>query len=99
MLYTLAYRSPAEMRFTSVFFRRLDVNAVRRTRRRAQKAAHALLQPAFVAVQHVDPAIARLKMHLFVRIILRNRFAEYIAECNAKTLRQRAERFSYFPKS
>ena len=68
-------------------FRGLDINAVRWACRGAQKAPDALLQPIFIAMQHVNPAITRLKMHLLVRIIFRNRFSEYIAKCDAEALR------------
>src|SRR5712664_5006683 len=37
-----------------------NVDAIRGTCRRAEKTANALLQTTFVAVQDVDPAIARL---------------------------------------
>src|SRR5712664_3326236 len=46
--------------------RGFDVDAICRARRRAQEAAHALLQTTFVAMQHVNPAIARLTMHRLV---------------------------------
>lgn len=91
---TLTRRNP---RHVGVFCR-LDINAVRRACRRAKKTAYALFQSALVAVQHVDAAVARLKMYFFVRIIFRNGFAEYIAKCDAETLRQRTECFSYFPE-
>src|SRR5271165_4469684 len=54
---TLARRDPLLLGI----FSRLDINAVGWARRRAQKTSHALLQTAFVAVQHVNPAIPRLK--------------------------------------
>src|SRR6266849_685748 len=73
-----------------------NVDAVCRASRGTKKASHALFQAAFVAVQHMDTAIARLKMHRLVRIILRHRFAKHISERDTKTLRQRAEGLSNF---
>ena len=92
---TLARRDPVHVRI----LRRFDVNAVRGARRGAQKAPDALLQAAFIAMQHVNAAIARLKMYLLVGIIFCDGFAEYISKRNAEALRQRAKRFGYFPKA
>ena len=80
-------------------FRGLDINAVRWACRGAQKAPDALLQTAFIAMQHVNAAVARLKMYLLVGIIFCDGFAEYISKRNAEALRQRAKRFGYFPKA
>src|SRR6266849_5883140 len=41
--------------------RRLDINAVRRTRRRAQEAGHTLLQAILVPLEHVHAAITLLE--------------------------------------
>lgn len=79
-------------------FCRLDVDAVCGTRGRAKKTPHALLQAVFVAVQHVNATVARLEMDGFVRIILRNRLPEHIAEGYAKTFHQRAKRLAHFAK-
>src|SRR6266850_1320852 len=73
-----------------------NVNAIRRTCRRTKKAAHALLQAAFVAVQDVDPAVTRLKMYWFVRVVFRDRLAKNITEGHAETLHQRSSSFHYF---
>src|SRR4029077_12720651 len=73
-------------------FRGLDINTICRARRRTQEAPYALFQAAFVAVQHVNPAIARLKMHRLVRIILGDRLPKDISEGHAESLRERAER-------
>ena len=72
-------------------FRGLDVDAVGRASRRAEKTSNALLESGFVAVQHVDSTIARLKMHRLERIIFRDRFTEHIPEGHAESLHQRAE--------
>jgi hypothetical protein len=80
---TFTRRNPIHIRILS----RFDVNAVRRASRGTQKASNALLQAIFIAVQHVNPAITRLKMHLLVRIIFRNCFSEYVAKCDAEALR------------
>src|SRR5262249_15631263 len=67
-------------------FRRFNVNAIRRARRRAKKTADALLQTVFVAVQYVDAAISWLEMHRFVLIVLRHSLSEYVPECDAEAL-------------
>src|SRR5690349_6377639 len=77
-------------------FRCFDVNAIRRTRRRTQKATYALLQSILIAMQHVNPAVPRLKMHRLVRIIFRHRFPEHVPKGDAKSLRERRERLTYF---
>src|ERR1700687_973289 len=41
----------------------LDINAICGAGGRAQEAANTLFQSAFVAVQDVDPAVARLEMY------------------------------------
>ena len=56
---TLACGNPVHVRI----LRRLNVNAVRRASRRAQKASHALLEARLIAVQHMNPAIPRLEMY------------------------------------
>ena len=73
-----------------------DVNAIRRARRSAQKAADALLQPIFIAMQDVDTAVARLEMNRLVRIILGDRLPKHILERDAEALRQRRECFGNF---
>ena len=75
-----------------------DVDAIRRASRGAEKASNALLEPRFVAVQHVNPAIARLKMHRLERIILRDRFTKHIPEGHAESLNQCGKGFADFSK-
>src|SRR3954464_12978619 len=58
--------------------RRFDVDAVRRTRRRAQETGNTLFQTALVALQHVQPTETLLKHRTFertrtVRVILDDR--------------------------
>src|SRR5262249_29508768 len=77
-------------------FGRLNVNAVRRARYRAQEAPHALLQPVFVAMQHMNAAVPRLEMHRLVRIVLRHGLPEHILEGDAESLGERAKSFRYF---
>src|SRR5258708_29350383 len=74
-----------------------DVDAIRRTGRRAEKTTHTLLQTTFVAVQDMDPAIAWLEMHSLVWVVFRDRFAKDIAEGHAETLHQRSSSFYHFP--
>src|SRR5882762_7407779 len=73
-------------------FRGFDVNAIRRAGRGAQKTPYALFQTAFIAMQHVNSPIARLKMDRLVRIILGNGLPKHIPERHAEPLRERAER-------
>src|SRR5215471_18479853 len=89
---TLAGRDAVHVRV----FRGLNVNAIRGASGRAQKAAYAFFQPAFVAVQHVDSAIARLKMHRLIRVVLRNGFPEHRPEGHAEALYQRPKCLTYF---
>src|SRR5271156_398051 len=77
-------------------FSGLDVDAVCRTRRGTEKASHAFLKTGFIAVQDMDSAVARLKVNLFVGIILRDCFAKHVAKCHAKPLHQRGEGLADF---
>ena len=77
-------------------FRGFNVNAIRRAGRRTEKASYTLLQTTFVAVQHVNPAVARLKMHRLVRVVFRDRLTKHISESHAEALHQRAKRLAHF---
>jgi hypothetical protein len=55
----------------------LDVNAIRGTRRSAQKTAYTLLKTVFIALQNVNAAIARLHTGRNVGKILCRGFAEH----------------------
>ncbi len=79
-------------------FRCFDVNAICWAGRGTEKASNALLEAGFVAVQHVNPAIARLKMHWLKRVILCDRFTKHISEGHAEALHQRGKSFADFPK-
>ena len=74
-----------------------DINAIRRARGRTQKAAYALFQAILVAVQYVNPSVARLEVYRLVRIILRDGLPEDIAKGHAEALYQRAECLAHFP--
>ncbi len=78
-------------------FRCLDVDASGRAGRRAQEAANALFQSAFIPVQNVDAAITRLEMDGFFGIIFGDGFPQHVAESHAKALYERDERFASFP--
>ena len=78
-------------------FRGFDVNAICRASRRTQEAANTLFKTTFIAVQDVDSAVARLKMHGFVRIVFRDRLTKHVAEGYAEALHQRAKRLAHFP--
>ena len=73
-----------------------DINAIRRAGSGAEEASDALLEAGFVALQDVDPPIARLKMDRFVRIVLRNRLTKHISESDAEALHQGRERLANF---
>jgi len=88
----LARRNPVRIRILRGF----NVNAIRRASSGTQKASHALLQAVLVAVQHVNAAVARLKMHWLMRVIFRDRLAEHILEGHEKSLTHCAERREYF---
>src|ERR1700687_1069099 len=72
-------------------FRGFNINTIRRAGSRAQETAYAFFQAAFVAVTNVNPAIPRLKVDLFVRIIFRHRLAKHVGKRDAETLHQGAE--------
>src|SRR5437870_8723393 len=72
----LARGNPVRIHIFSGF----DINAIRWAGRRAEETAHTLLQTIFVAVQDVDPAVTRLKMHRFERIIFCNSLTKHISE-------------------
>jgi len=76
----------------------LYVDAICRARCGAEKTSNTLLETGFVPVQHMYSAIARLKMHRFERVILRDRFPEHVPESDTKSLHQCAERLADFPK-
>src|SRR4051812_6392246 len=69
----------------------LDVNAVGGAGCRAQETGDTLLQPIFVALQHVRAAVARLnpgapQRAFAIRIILHNRGLEHLHEGDAHAL-------------
>ena len=78
--------------------RRLNIDAIRRAGRRAKETSHALFEPVFVPVQHVNSAIPRLEMHWFVWIVLRDRFPEHVPERHAEPFEHGVERLDHFPK-
>jgi hypothetical protein len=57
-------------------FSRLDVNAIRRACRGAQKTGDALFQTLFIAMKNMNPAIAGLKMNRLLRIIFSYSFSK-----------------------
>ena len=72
-------------------FRGFDVDAIRGTRRRAKEAPDALLQPIFVALQHVNAAVARLQRRRGVWKALRGRLLEHRPKGDLKAFIQRYE--------
>src|SRR5438874_12823893 len=60
--------------------RRGDADAVRRARRRAERAADALLQPVLVAVEAMAATEARVHRPLVLRVLLRDRLLERLPE-------------------
>lgn len=77
-------------------FSGFNIDAIRRAGRGAKKASNAFFQPGLVAVQHVNPTIAGLKVHGLERVILRDRFTKHIPEGHAESLNQRAEGLADF---
>src|SRR5260370_384492 len=69
---------------------------MRRKGRGAKKAPYALFQAVFVAVQHVKPAVAWLKMERVMRIILSKGLQEHISKSHTESLGERAERLGHF---
>ena len=78
--------------------RRFNVDAVCRAGGCAKKTAHTFLKTAFVALQHVDTPIARLKVHRLIGVVFRDGLSEHVAESQAEALYQRPESFPYFTK-
>ena len=76
--------------------RSLDVDAIRGARGGAQKAAYALFEPVFVALQDVNASIARLDRRCRLGEVLRRSFAEHRAQSYAEALDERHERFGDF---
>ena len=74
----------------------LDIDAAGGTGCGTQKASDALLEAILIALQHVDAAIARLKMHGLVGIIFCGRFSPKIAKGNAEALSQSRDRVANF---
>src|SRR5882724_12878561 len=76
--------------------RSLDIDAIGGASGRAEKTANALLQAIFVAVQNVNPTVARLKVYRFVGIIFRDRLTKHSAEGHTKTFHECAKRLADF---
>jgi hypothetical protein len=75
----------------TVIFRILssfNIDAIRWTGRRAQKASDALLKIIFIAMEDVNPAVAWLKIHRLMRIILGHGLTKHILERDAETFYQ-----------
>jgi hypothetical protein len=73
-----------------------DIDAARWTGGRAKKAGNALLESVLIALQDVDAAITRLKMHRLVGIIFGGRLSPKIAKGDAEALGQRRDRVADF---
>lgn len=77
-------------------FRGFDVDTVGGACCRTKETTYALLQARFVAMQHMNPAVARLEVHGFEGIIFRDRFTEHISEGHAESLNQSGKRLANF---
>ena len=69
-------------------FGRLNVNAIRRAGRGAEKAGNAFFKPVLVASQNVEAAIAVFKMNRLVRVVLRHRGLKHGLKSDGKALGQ-----------
>ena len=67
-------------------FGRFDVNAIGRTSGGTQETAYAFFEAVLVAMQNMNPAIARLKLNRPVRINLGRGFAEHRLQRHAEAL-------------
>src|SRR5262245_61284567 len=74
--------------------RRHDSDAVGRARGCAERAADALLEPVLVPVQPVPSAEARVHGFLVLRVLLRDRLVEQLAERDGEAL-ERVERLRH----
>src|SRR5262249_51747763 len=63
-----------------------DADAVRRARRRTERAADALLEPVRVHVKPMATAEARVDRALVLRVLLRDRLLEQLLERNGEAL-------------
>jgi hypothetical protein len=77
-------------------FRGFDVNAIGGASCGTEETAYALLQARFVAMQHMNPAVARLEVYWFEGIILRDRFTKHITKGHAESLNQGGKRLANF---
>ena len=77
-------------------FRGFDVDAICWASGGAQEASDTFFQALFVAMQDMDPAIARLEVNRFFGIIFGHGLAEHICEGDAKTFCERHERVTKF---
>jgi len=68
-----------------------DINTLRGTGCGAKETADTFLQAVFITMKDMDPAITRLKMDRFVRVILGGRFTPKVAERDAESLYQGCE--------
>jgi hypothetical protein len=73
-----------------------DIDAARGASCGTKKASDALLESILVALQNVDAAIARLKVHRFVGIIFGGRLSPKIAKGDAEALGQSRDRAADF---
>ena len=69
-----------------------NIDTPRRTGGGAEKATDAFFQAVFIAVQNVDAAIASLKMHGLVRVILGGGLSPKIAKGNTEAFGQSRDR-------
>jgi hypothetical protein len=73
-----------------------DVNTIRRARGRAKKTADAFLEAILVALEYVNPAVARCDAGRYFGISLGGRFAKHCAQRDAEALVQRRKCFADF---
>ena len=73
-----------------------DIDAARGASCGTKKAGDALLEAILVALQNVDAAIARLKVHRLVGIIFGGRLSPKIAKGDAEALRESRDRAADF---
>lgn len=77
----------------------LDIDAIGRAGRRAEKTTHTLLQTLLITVEDMDAAIARLEMDGFVRIVFGDGFSQHVAEGDAEAFGQRRTGLTEFPEN
>lgn len=73
-----------------------DIDATRRASRGAEEAGDTFFEAVFIAVENMNPAVTRLKVHGLIGIIFGGGLSPKIAKGDAEALGQRSDRAADF---